>query len=161
DDPCRDSRAVCTFTLQGGAKLHMLRPWQEAASANDRSAIIKLVGRDSSTFSMWLAGDSERGALNWMASEALYGRTPGMDVEVLKANHHGSCNAIDGSYLSRLTPGLVIFSLAAPNDFAFVHTQTTSLLRARGIPWYRTDLNGTITVTVPHGGGYSVQPGRG
>lgn len=161
DDPCRDGRAVCTFELDGGARLHMLRPWPDATSPNDRSAIVKLVGTDSSGFSMWLAGDSERDALQWMAGAALYGRGPGMDVDVLKANHHGSCNAMDGNYLSRLTPSLVIFSLAAPNDFGFVHTQTTALLRDRGIPWYRTDVNGTITITVPRLGAYSVQPSRG
>lgn len=161
DDACATGRPVCTFELDGGARLHLLRPRPDAASPNDRSAIVKLVGPDSVAFSMWLAGDAEHDALRWMAEVALYGRTPGMDVEILKANHHGSCNGIDGSYLSRLTPQLVIFSAAARNDFGFVHTQTTSLLRSRGIPWYRTDMNGTITIRVPYRGSYSVHPGRG
>jgi beta-lactamase superfamily II metal-dependent hydrolase len=56
----------------------------------------------------------------------------------------------------------VVLSLAARNDYGYVHAQTLDLLEARRIPWYRTDQNGTITVTVPrHGAKYSVSVERG
>jgi beta-lactamase superfamily II metal-dependent hydrolase len=43
-----------------------------------------------------------------------------------------------------------------------VHSQTLDLLERRRIPWYRTDQNGTITITVPpRGAKYSVTVERG
>ena len=88
DDPCADGRPACTITLRGGARLHVLRP-APAGAANDRSVALKLVGPDSASFTMWLAGDAERGALAHF-DRADYERRPGLDVTVAKAGHHGS-----------------------------------------------------------------------
>ena len=40
-------------------------------------------------------------------------------------------------------------SLAGVNDYGYVHSQTLDQLARRRIQWYRTDQNGTITITVP------------
>ncbi|HEX8361672.1 MAG TPA: lamin tail domain-containing protein, partial [Longimicrobium sp.] len=42
DDPCGDGRSVCTVTLNGGAKLHVMRPDPAATDANNRSTPVKL-----------------------------------------------------------------------------------------------------------------------
>lgn len=162
DDPCADGRPTCTITLRGGALLHVMRPYPQASDANDRSAAVKLVGPDSASFTMWLAGDAERAAIDWFVSEG-YGRRPGMDVDVLKLDHHGSCDGLTGRYLDLTTPDWAVASLAAHNDYGYIHSQTTALLRRRGVPWYRTDANGTITITSPGtaGGGYTITPSRG
>lgn len=145
DDPCGDGRPLCTITLRGGAKLHVLRPDPRGSDHNDRSAAVKLVGPDSASFTMWLAGDAEHLALAWFDSVD-YDRRPGMDVTILKGGHHGSCDGIDARHLALTTPEVVIFSLAARNEYGHVHRQTTQLLTRLGIPWYRTDQNGTITI---------------
>lgn len=161
DDPCADGRPSCTITLRGGARLHVLRP-APAGDANDRSVAVKLVGPDSASFTMWLAGDAERGALAYF-DRADYERRPGMDVDVAKAGHHGSCDAITPALLRWTTPDWVVASLATPNDYGYMHEQTKALLRDARIPWYRTDANGTITVRSPGtpGGGYTITPSRG
>lgn len=163
DDPCGDGRAVCTVALNGGAKLHVMRPDPAAADPNNRSTPVKLVGPDSASFSMWFAGDAEHEAQGWFDTGADYDRFPGMKVEVLKANHHGSCNGVSSRFLELVNPTWVTFSLSATNTYGHVHTQTRDLFTRYGKPWYRTDQNGTITFRSPGtaGGGYTVAVERG
>jgi beta-lactamase superfamily II metal-dependent hydrolase len=163
DDPCGTGTPICTLQLAGGAKVHVLRPDPQSANVNDRSVPVKLVGPDSASFSMWFAGDAEHEAIDWFDAVGNYDVSPGMDVNVLKADHHGSCNGVRSRYLDLLTPDWVTFSLAADNTYGHVHTQTKEVFTQYGRPWYRTDQNGTITIRSPGtpGGGYTITPGRG
>jgi competence protein ComEC len=148
DDPCGTGAPECTISLRGGAKLHLLRPHPSGDGPNNRSAAVKLVAPDSARFTMWLAGDAEQQEIAWFDSED-YDRAPGMRATVLKGDHHGSCDGISPRYLDVVRPEMVLLSLAATNDYGYVHAQTLDLLQRRRIPWYRTDQNGTITITVP------------
>lgn len=148
DDPCANGQPVCTITMRGGAKLHIMRPMPRNPNPNDRSAAIKLVGPDSS-FSMWIAGDAEQEELGWFLGEARYDSIPGMRVDVLKADHHGSCNGVTSAYLDATHPSLVTASLGAVNSYHHMHEQAKALYREHGIPWYRTDENGTIVIRSP------------
>ena len=163
DDPCRDGRPVCTISLKGGARLHVMKPYPRGREANDRSTPVKLVGPDSASFSMWLAGDAEHAAIRWFDTGANYDVAPGMRVTVLKANHHGSCNGVSARYLRLTSPERVAISLAARNDYGHAHTQAKRLYTRQGAPWYRTDRNGTITFRSPGtpGGGYTAAVQRG
>ncbi len=145
DDPCGDGQAMCTIMLRGGAALHILRPLPRPAKANNRSVAVKLVGPDSASFSMWLAGDAEQAAIAEFEN-AGYGQSPGMRVDVLKADHHGSCNGVTPRYLELTHPSWVVASVGAVNDYGHMHEQAKAEYRAAGIPWYRTDQNGTITI---------------
>ena len=163
DDPCGDGRAICTITLRGGAKLHVMRPRPRARAANNRSVALKLVGPDSASFTMWLAGDAEHEALRWFDAPANYDAHPGMRVNVLKANHHGSCDGVTSRYLRLVNPDWVLVSLGAQNGYGHVHAQAKSAFERAGVPWYRTDRNGTITIRSPgsRGRAYSIHPSRG
>jgi competence protein ComEC len=145
DDPCANGKPICTITLKGGATLHIMRPDPQGQGPNNRSPAIKLVGPDSASFTMWMAGDAEREAISWF-SQAGYPRTPGMRVDVLKADHHGSCNGVTDDYLDLLKPSLVVVSLGAVNDYGHMHAQAKAMYSAHRVPWYRTDQNGTITL---------------
>lgn len=161
DDPCGTGAATCTMTLRGGARLRLLRPDPRGDGPNNRSMAVKLVAADSAAFTMWLAGDAEQSEIRWFDATD-YDRTPGMRAPVLKADHHGSCDGISPRYLDLVRPEVVVMSLAAANDYGYVHTQTLDLLRSRRIPWYRTDQNGTITITARTGAGrYDVSVERG
>jgi competence protein ComEC len=163
DDPCADGRPLCTITMRGGARLHVMRPAPRAMGANDRSAPLKLVGPDSASFTMWLAGDAEHDALSWFDTGADYGARPGMRVKVLKADHHGSCNGVSSRYLHLTNPDWVVVSLAAANEYGHMHAQAKAAYQRSGKPWYRTDQNGTITIrsSGKPGAGYAIQPSRG
>lgn len=163
DDPCADGRPVCAITMKGGARLEIMRPMPSSDNPNNRSVPVKLVGPDSASFSMWLAGDAERDAIDWFRTAAHYDRSPGMRVNVLKADHHGSCNGVSREYLDLLKPDLVTASVGRVNSYGHMHSQAKTLYRTAGIPWYRTDVNGTIVITSPGtpGGGYAVRVSRG
>ena len=163
DDPCSDGRPVCTIGLNGGARLHVMRPLPRGRETNDRSTPVKLVGPDSASFTMWLAGDAEHAAIRWFDVGASYDAAPGMKVTVLKGNHHGSCNGVSARFLRLTDPEWVALSLAARNDYGHAHTQASALYSRLGKPWYRTDQNGTITFRSPGtpGGGYTASVQRG
>lgn len=160
DDPCGDGRPVCTITMNGGAHLDVLRPDPDVRDPNDRSVAVKVVSADSG-FTMWLAGDAERAATAWFDTIG-YDERPGMHVDVLKADHHGSCNGVSMRYLALLTPKRLVVSVGDENDYGHMHAQAKAAYRAARVPWYRTDRNGTITITAPAAAGrrYTVVPER-
>jgi competence protein ComEC len=159
DDPCANGVSICTITMSGGAKLHIMAPLPNATSQNNRSAPIKLVGPDSASFTMLLAGDAEHLALRWF-EQAGYSENPGMSVSVLKADHHGSCNGVTARYLRLTRPAWVIASVGASNGYGHMHTQAKRVYRRAQIPWYRTDRNGTVTIRAPgiRNGGFTIIP---
>jgi competence protein ComEC len=166
DDPCADGTPSCTLTLEGGAKIHILRPMPppaHGANPNNRSAAVKLVGPDSASFTMWIAGDAEQEEIGYFLGVAHYDEKPGMHVTVLKADHHGSCNGVTSAYLRALRPELATVSVGAINSYGHMHEQAKAMYRAQHIPWYRTDQNGTIQFRSPGtpGGGYTVHVQRG
>lgn len=163
DDPCVNGAPLCTVSMDGGAKLHIMRPNPAGTSPNNRSTPVKLVGADSASFSMWFAGDAEHEEIEWFDTGANYDVSPGMKVNVLKSDHHGSCNGVENRYADLTNPDWVTMSVGATNTYGHVHNQTKTLWSARGKPWYRTDGNGTITFRSPGtpGGGYTVAKGKG
>jgi competence protein ComEC len=162
DDPCANGEPICTITMRGGAQLHIMRPMPRSTNPNDRSVAVKLVG-PGSAFSMWIAGDAEQAELAWFLGDARYDSIPGMRVDVLKADHHGSCNGVTSAYLDATNPSLVTASVGAVNSYHHMHEQAKAVYRAHGIPWYRTDENGTIVIRSPgaHGEKYTVTVQRG
>jgi competence protein ComEC len=161
DDPCSDGRRMCTITMTGGARLHIMAPMSHGDKSNNRSTAVKLVGPDSASFTMWLAGDAEHEEIAWF-EDAGYDQNPGMLVNVLKADHHGSCNGVTPRYLSLTTPQWVVASLGARNGYGHMHAQAKEIYAQAGVPWYRTDQNGTITIRSPGtvDGGFTINSER-
>lgn len=162
DDPCANGMPICTITMKGGAVLHIMRPFPGSSDPNDRSAVVKLVGPDSASFTMWLAGDAQQTAIDWFLGAAHYDRNPGMRVDVLKADHHGSCNGVTNAYLDATRPRQLVVSVGAVNSYGHMHTQAKAVYRAHRVDWYRTDQNGMIVIRSPGtpGGGYTITPQR-
>jgi competence protein ComEC len=161
DDPCSDGRSICTIAMTGGAKLHIMAPFPNGDKPNNRSTALKVIGPDSASFTMWLAGDAEHEEINWFETVG-YGLNPGMSVDVLKADHHGSCNGVTARYLELITPKWVVVSVGARNGYGHMHKQAKSIYGSAGAPWYRTDQNGTITIRSPGtvSGGFTITPER-
>ena len=145
DDPCATGVALCTLTMRGGAKLEILRPDPLGQGANNRSAALKLVGPDSASFTMWMAGDGEQEALDFFERTG-YAESPGMQVDVMKADHHGSCNGVSDRYLELLNARVALVSVGAMNDYGHMHDQAKRAYARHGMTWYRTDQNGTIVL---------------
>lgn len=163
DNPCANGSTICNITLNGGAKLHIMKPMPSDPNPNNRSVPVKLVGPDSASFTMWLAGDAEQEAIGYFLNTARYDLNPGMKVNVLKADHHGSCNGVTNAYLNATNPTWVTASVANSNSYGHMHNQAKAMYTAHGKPWYRTDQNGTIVFRTPGtpGGGYTVSVLKG
>lgn len=79
-------------------------------------------------------------------------------VDVYKVAHHGSrlegCNSLE--FLQFVNPQYAICSVGAGNRFGHPHGELLVDLAEMGIPFYRTDENGTIVVTISPSAGTTI-----
>lgn len=107
---------------------------------NDASLIIKVT---DGTVDLLFEGDASSSVEGHM--DSMFGSA--MDVEVLKIGHHGSSSSTCASFLSQTTPAVAIIEVGTGNTYGHPANQTLDRLSAAGAQVYRTDLNGTITIT--------------
>lgn len=107
---------------------------------NDASLIIKMT---DGTVDLLFEGDASSSVEGHM--DGMFGSA--MDVEVLKVGHHGSSSSTSASFLSQTTPAVAIIEVGTGNTYGHPANQTLDRLSAAGAQVYRTDLNGTITIT--------------
>ena len=84
-----------------------------------------------------LPGDAE-------ADTLVQYRLPALDVLVV--GHHGSRDAVSGSLLDALHPGLAVISVGKDNTFGHPDPSTIALLRAAGETIVRTDESGWVSL---------------
>lgn len=78
----------------------------------------------------------------------LIARHPLPDIELLVAGHHGSGQSTSAALLAAVTPETAVISVGA-NPYGLPARETLDRLMEQQIAVYRTDLAGTVTVTVP------------
>ncbi len=120
------------------------------AEFNDNSVVLKLTYGE---FSALLTGDmEERNEARLVFKNATI-----LDADVLKAGHHGSRTSSSSPYLNAVTPELVIISLGAGNSYGHPHQEALDRISASGTEYlFRTDINGTITLTSNGSSKYSI-----
>jgi len=77
-----------------------------------------------------------------------------VNADILKVGHHGSRTASGASFISAVSPDVSIIEVGADNTYGHPHTETLNRLQ-RASKVYRTDMDGTITVTTD-GSSYSI-----
>ena len=117
-----------------------LPPGNDGRALNDRSIVLRL---DIPGFSALFTGDIESDIDARIIRNI---RTP---VDFLKAPHHGSKGASSRALLNVLDPRVAVVSVGVKNTYGHPATETLQRLGDRGAEVERTDLNGTVTVTVP------------
>lgn len=70
------------------------------------------------------------------------------DVELMVAGHHGSKYSNSELLLETVRPDVAVFSVGADNHYGHPTPEAMARFEAVGAQMYRTDLNGTVTVTV-------------
>lgn len=117
---------------------------------NDNSVVLKLTYGE---FSALLTGDMQETNELRLVSE----NATALDADVLKAGHHGSRTSSSSAFLNAVTPEVVIISLGAGNNYGHPHQEALDRLSASGTEQiFRTDVDGTITLTTNGSSGYSI-----
>lgn len=132
----------------GTTKLKVLHPNEEfraGAGTNEASLVLLL---DAPGLKVLLSGDA-----GIAAEESMLSLLSGVDV--LKVGHHGSKSATGENFLERIRPLSAIISVGADNSYGHPNPEVTKRLEKFGIPVYRTDQSGTITIK-PAPNGFSV-----
>ena len=107
---------------------------------NNSSVVAKLI---YNKFSMLLTGDAEKGSEDLM----LRSYTGELKSNVLKAGHHGSNTSSSTGFLKAVGAEAAIISLGASNDYHHPHPSTLKKYEQAKLNVYRTDLDGTVTIT--------------
>lgn len=137
-----------TAFMLGSARLEVLWPDQAAlkyepadggSALNNRSIVLRL---DVSGFSALFTGDIESSV------DALIARRLEGPVDLLKAPHHGSATASSRTLLNAADPRLSIISVGDKNSYGHPAPATIDRLGERGGEVLRTDLDGTVSVSV-------------
>lgn len=82
------------------------------------------------------------------------------DVDVLKVGHHGSKTSTGEDFLYKIKPEVAIISVGENNSYGHPHKQVLSNLEQIGARVMRTDLLGSITLSVSPGS-YSLTSQKG
>jgi competence protein ComEC len=112
---------------------------------NDNSVVISMIYKN---VSFLFAGDAQLNA------ETMYAKGI-KNVTVLKVAHHGSLTSTGAYLISKTHPKISIISVGKDNPYGHPDSATIRRLVNDGSKVYRTDINGTISITT-NGENYSV-----
>lgn len=118
------------ITLGDNIELHLLNPqsnlWgQDIKNDNSESIIILL---KSANNSILLTGDAD-----YKTETKILQKYPQLDVDILKAGHHGSKTSTSDNLLDAITPKQVIISAGANNSYNHPHPDVIDKLKSRKI----------------------------
>lgn len=132
----------------GDMTLSVLSPGKIYDSTNNNSLVIRLecYGR-----SFLLTGDAEQEVERDLISSC----PEKLDADVLKISHHGSNNCSCEEFLSLVSPQYAVLSVGE-NTNNLPNKACLERIEAAGTALYRTDLQGTVTVTCLENGDLSV-----
>jgi competence protein ComEC len=136
--------AVAPMVLRaGGITIRVLsplpRPPGPAPEDPNPRAVVAIVS--SGAFDLLLSADAESDALLPLDLP---------DVEAMKQPHHGSSDPGLPELLDRLRPEIDAIEVGA-NTYGHPAPSTLAALTRADVPTYRTDRDGTVTLTVKHG----------
>lgn len=129
-------------TSLGRVRLRVVSPpapdWERREVRNDDSVVFDLRYGDVSVLFTGDAGATVESRVAGIFEAAA--------VRVLKVPHHGSRFASSSAFLEAVRPSVAVVSAGAGNAFGHPVEATLARYRKLGIPVYRTDESGAITV---------------
>lgn len=122
----------------------------EYENLNDTSVVCRLkIGETA----IMLTGDAESLSEGIMLREF---PASFFEADILKLGHHASRSSSGEAFLDAVSPKAAIGSIGEDNTYGHPHQETVDALTQRGITFYRTDLNGTVHITL-NGTGYTIE----
>lgn len=142
--PFKLARPGQSYSLGDQVRISVLAPSDPLLTGtdsdpNNNSVVLKLTyGR----VRFVLTGDMEDAE-----RQRLYDANADLTAEIYKVAHHGSHNGTDRELLDRVRPRVALISCALGNDYRHPHAEALQALASAQAAIYRTDLQGTITLT--------------
>ena len=132
------AKAGVSVLQADGLELSFLSPVSSSyKEINDYSAVVSWVYGENAFVFM---GDAEYTVENELKDIISC-------YDVLKVGHHGSNTSSTANFLEKVNPTYAVISCGADNSHGHPHEQVTKRLERFGCTLFRTDLQGTITVT--------------
>lgn len=116
---------------------------------NPNSVVLMLKYGD---FKALLTGD-----LVEMAEKKLLQKEVSLDADLLKSGHHGSDDATTDPFLDAVSPKMVLISANHKDRRPYPGNLALERLQKREIPYFRTDFNGDILLTIKSNGEIKVK----
>ena len=139
-----------TISLDPAVSVQVLNPQATFSDDINQNAIVLKITYGKNTF--LFTGDAGEPIENSYAGNAGH-------ADILKVAHHGSSTSSGSSFLSKITPSISVIEVGAGNSYGHPTQATLSRLQQVGSKVYRTDLDGTITIT-SDGNTYSVNTAK-
>lgn len=130
-----------------------LKVYAPLAAESDNDAGLIIYG-DYGSFEFLVTGDAGAAVERRLVSGYELG-----DMEVLIVGHHGSRYSTSDELLDSITVETAIISVGAGNSYGHPAQEVLDRLEARGIEVYRTDLDGTVSITVGRDDGEEYETG--
>lgn len=116
---------------------------EEGDSRNDASVVLRF-SHDGITF--LLTGDAE-----FDAEDSMIGDRLPLSADVLKCGHHGSEDSSSEQFLEAVAPTVAVASSGRFNRYGHPDQELVGRLEKRNVQLLRTDLHGSIRMTVSNG----------
>lgn len=129
----------------GSVEVRILSPVINAdygRDLNDWSVMLHISYGDTSIL---LTGDAEEYA-EWYTLNSFPAEY--FDADVLKLGHHGSSTSTSDEFFEAVSPDYAVASMGADNEYGHPHKETIELLEENGVPFYRTDRDGDISIVM-------------
>lgn len=132
--------AVGTAFTFGTGSFEILAPSEiDQNDSNGNSVAIKLTNGNNSFI---FTGDAESSSESAMCASGI-----NLDCDVLVPGHHGSATATSWEFLESTVPEYAVISCGVDNQYGHPDKDTMDKLQSMDIQVFRTDKQGTITVT--------------
>ncbi|GEM_PF-6006124 len=122
--------------------IEILHPPGAMRDANNSSIVLRVAFEE---IAVLLTGDAETQAEQLILEHF---DPSSLRSNILKVAHHGSRTSTTAAFLHAVDPEVAIIMVGDDNSFGHPHEEVIIRLQSREIDIYRTDIHGTIIVTV-------------
>jgi competence protein ComEC len=124
-------------------KIRLFANVEGVAKENNRSVVLHWQDAEDG---LLLTGDLETEGVDALLASGFSG-----PASLLKLPHHGSRHSQPEKLVEVLQPELCLASAGFRNRYRLPSQKVVDYLQKKGLPLYRTDLQGTVQVTLSHG----------
>lgn len=129
----------CKSFMLGSAFVEILSPTKHSKNINNMSVVVKISYGETEFLFL---GDSESTIENQLINSGA-----DIDIDVLKAGHHGSNTSSNEKFLTETSPVLAVASCGDDNSYGHPNGDVLERYDNNNIPVYVTSFLGDITVT--------------